>query len=486
MITVIQVILAILIAWAAKPGFVSHFVINPYTFKDVPTFIAANEAAATSASLPAGASAGDLAIVFAVSAVSNTGIATGYTGFSNTLAGGPTSWGYKILTSSDISGGTTGTWTNSQRTTVAIYRLSMFTSYTGVTGASSGTPTASAFTSGTTIVAWVWGNGQTIKSNTISGYTTRSSTFGAGGNDIWLGDSPSPAPGGGTGASSLWRSYSVSIVSHSNASPISGQINSEDENYFYATFTTIGAGTLTLVTNCVADRLTVAGGGGGGNGPNAGGGGAGGIVYDTGVVLNANQSVSVGDGGAGAPSSTTATAGTAGSNTTAGSATATGGGGGGQGSVATATTGGSGGGGGTSSAGAAGTAGQGNSGGTAGVQSSISKGGGGGGAGAAGVNGASGGTGGDGTQYAGFAPWIGAQDSWFGGGGGGGAKSLSGTAPAGGHGGGGHGNAGTSGGGTVGTTSTGGGGGGGADNGGTTHAAGFKGGSGIVVYRVPK
>jgi len=278
-----------------------------------------------------------------------------------------------------------------------------------------------------------------------------------------------------------------------------GGIISEDNTYYYHTFT--ASGTFTPSQTLTADYLIIGGGGGGGAHAGydvnyGGGGGAGGMrctVTATGgggslespvsLVSSTAYTITVGAGGA---SITNTRGGNSGNNSSiiggAVSITAQRGGGGGSASGVSGEgdSGGSGGGGGGGASPVtcgAGTANQGYAGGSsAGV--SGAPGGGGGGAGAAGANqggGTIGGTGGFGV-----ATIISGISTTYAGGGSGGGNGTS--AQPGGLGGGGAGAIGT-GNGSAGTINTGGGGGG---SGRTTTSASGAGGSGIVIIRYAK
>lgn len=257
-----------------------------------------------------------------------------------------------------------------------------------------------------------------------------------------------------------------------------GQVTEPGDGYRYHTFT--GAGTLTLVgPGTVTVEYLVAGGGGGsgrsGGNEASGGGGGGQVLTGSGLVIAANQAVTVGAGGT-AGSTGTVAAGQGGSSSL-GAITALGGAG--SKSTGQADTngqqGGSGSGGGAKvgSAGTAGAAnGTGTSAGGAGVANAA--GGGGGGANAAGADAASATTGGAGGQGI---EWPAASGTRYGGGGGGGGK----TGGAGGAGGAGGGGAGGIGQGVSGTANTG----GGAGGTGTSGAVGRGGGTGVVIVRYP-
>jgi len=280
------------------------------------------------------------------------------------------------------------------------------------------------------------------------------------------------------------------VTSAAVGAKATGGIISEDNDYWYHTFT--ASGTFTPTQNLTADYLVVAGGGGGGGGRNltgtrsGGGGGAGGLrctVTATGgggslesaLSLTAQAyTVTVGAGGAGGG---VTVSGTNGSNSVFSTITSTGGGGGGAAGGAGGLTGGSGGGGGTDSNGASGTANQGYAGGNGPAGSNA--GGGGGGASANGANGVDSGPGGNGGN--GVATSISGSSVTYAGGGGGGDNTIAGT---GGTGGGGNGNTQNQNG-FPGTANTGGGGGGAGERD-TADTSGGTGGSGIVIVRYAK
>lgn len=487
-----QLVVAIAIAWASLPYMTGRFfLINPFEYKTELAFIGANGNNATTVSLPTGSAAGDLAIVFCVSGVATTSVASGWQGWSDTLAGGATSWGYKLLTASDITAGDVGTWTNSARTSVLVYRNAMFNSFVGVNGASSGSGTISALSRGSYTVAWLWVNATNIKGSSVTGLTNRSSTNPIAVQDVYLGDC-SGSFAGGTLGSGLWRSYTVAIATHFDVSPITGGVLFEDDDYWYVSF--LASGTATSVVPCVADALLIGGGGGGGT-EAGGGGGAGAVRLVTGITVSSNTALTVGTGGPGGAAGAN-NSGTSGNDTTFMGNTANGGGFGGKaGAVGGNSANGSGGGGGGRPNIAGGTAGAfGSAGGHSYTPNTAGagKGGGGGGSTGAGVSGdlnANGGAG-DVSTYAAFMhkSFINAAGTNYGvgGGGGGGARSTPG----------GNGSASSGGGaggtqpnnaGSNGVAGTGGGGGGAAWNG-TTGAEpkGGNGGNGQVVLRIPK
>jgi len=289
------------------------------------------------------------------------------------------------------------------------------------------------------------------------------------------------------------------ITSAAVGAKATGGIISQDNDYWYHTFT--ASGTFTPTQTLTADYLVVAGGGGGGAHAGydvnyGGGGGAGGMrctVTATGgggslespvsLVSSTAYTITVGAGGA---SITNTRGGNNGTNSSiiggAVSITAQRGGGGGSASGVSGEgdSGGSGGGSGGGASpvtGGAGTANQGYAGGSsAGV--SGAPGGGGGGAGGAGANQGGGTIGGSGGP--GVATVISGISTTYAGGGAGGGNGTS--AQPGGLGGGGAGAI-TTGNGTAGTANTGGGGGG---SGRTTTSASGAGGSGIVILRYAK
>jgi hypothetical protein len=273
------------------------------------------------------------------------------------------------------------------------------------------------------------------------------------------------------------------VTSAAVGAKATGGIISQDNTYWYHTFT--ASGTFTPTSNITADYLVVAGGGGGGNADgttyNGGGGGAGGLrctVTATGgggtlespISLTASTAytITIGAGG---------TSNTPGENSSilgTGLTTITSiGGGRGKGANSSADGGSGGGGSATSRAGGSRTTNQGYDGGAS--TTGSDSGGGGGGAGAVGTAGAS--TGGNGG--AGVTTSISGSSVTYAGGGGGGAA----TPGSGGLGGGGAGGNPT---GTAGTANSGGGGGGVRDNVGGQFRSGAAGGSGIVILRYAK
>jgi hypothetical protein len=273
------------------------------------------------------------------------------------------------------------------------------------------------------------------------------------------------------------------VTSAAVGAKATGGIISQDNTYWYHTFT--ASGTFTPTSNITADYLVVAGGGGGGNADgttyNGGGGGAGGLrctVTATGgggtlespISLTASTAytITIGAGGASnTPGENSSILGT-------GLTTITSiGGGRGKGANSSADGGSGGGGSATSRAGGSRTTNQGYDGGAS--TSGFDSGGGGGGAGAVGTAGAS--TGGNGG--AGVTTSISGSSVTYAGGGGGGAA----TPGSGGLGGGGAGGNPT---GTAGTANSGGGGGGVRDNVGGQFRSGAAGGSGIVILRYAK
>jgi hypothetical protein len=303
--------------------------------------------------------------------------------------------------------------------------------------------------------------------------------------------------GGGADFAEFSSATLYGVTSAAVGAYATGGIISEDNDYWYHTFTS--SGTFTPTQNLTADYLVVAGGGGGAQTNGAGGAGGlrstvtatgGGGSLESPLSLNAstNYTVTVGAGGAGVSSGN----GTNGSNSVFSTITSTGGGGGGTYGVPKGTTGssgGSGGGGGysdggsaTPSDGGAGTANQGYAGGNGNVSGATGRSGGGGGAGAVGgnANGTNSGSGGNGVAVS-----ISGSSVTYAGGGGGGVEGN--VTP---------GSGGTGGGGTgarrvpstaatAGETNKGAGGGGGCnlDVGGNPGAAG---GSGIVIVRYAK
>lgn len=476
------------LAWALAPAWVG--ILDPYQFvtSDDITFVGAASAASTSSALPTGVAVGDLAIVFAVSVAGAVSIPSGWDGWTGSIAGGPTAHGWKLLTSTDVSNNTTGTWTNASQVVVVAYRNAMFNSGNEWAGAASGSASIPALSHGTWIVGFEWISGGNIKGATVTGLTNRSSGFTQ--TAAYLGDCIGAFAAAGTG-SGLWRANSIAISSHSAGdAPITGGHLFEDDDYWYCAFNDAGTPTVTVVSPCVADILIIGGGGGGGTAA-GGGGGAGGVLLVTGETMSSSGTCTVGGGGAGGAAGGTNN-GTTGTASSYGSNTADGGGyGGGAGN--TGANGGSGGGGGGRPAIAGGTAtgnGAGNAGGASYTPNTAGsgRGGGGGGATAAGTNGDSVPVGGNGTSAYGRWLYRFLDGEYVGGGGGGAARSTpGGNGGGGGLGGGGRGGNQTNNAGVNGTNTLGAGGGGASWNG-TAGAqpAGGNGGRGAVTFRVAK
>jgi hypothetical protein len=265
---------------------------------------------------------------------------------------------------------------------------------------------------------------------------------------------------------SIFSLYGISSVT--STPKATGGTVSQDNSYWYHTFTASGVFTLNTATNC--DYLIIAGGGGGGQG----GGGAGGLRAFTSQSLSAtNYTVTVGAGAATVSK---------GGNSTFNSNSVTGGGIGTTGT--TGGTGGSGGGGFNGGAGGAGNEGsytpvEGFNGGTGNSQGGGGGGGRGGVGGNAGAVNNSGGAGGPGVDT--YSSWatvtFTGDNGYYAGGGGGGGSSTNGPR---GVGGGGEGEISGIQGGTSGMNNTGGGGGGGY------LISSGRGGSGLVIVRYAK
>lgn len=466
--------------------FANIWLINPFKFAPVTSFVGSNSSSGTSntCNLPAGTLPGDLAITFAVSSTSVT-VATGWVSVhSDNIAGAPTAIGYRLLQSGDT---TIGTWGGAQRVGVVVYRFAGWRASTTVSGSSSGTSTVAGISSGTTAVGFDWVNaGTTTKSQTVTGYTTRSS--GNPGGDLWMGDGPTPTSNQ-TGQSGLWRSYTVSIVSSWGLNPLSGGTQYEDENFYYCAFTTSGSNTLTVATPLSVSYLLIGAGGGGGT-QGGGGGGAGEAIEVDNVSVTTTASLTVGAFGAGGAASASPNDGTDGGDTTGGGSTAHGGGfGGGAASNGHSVTGSGGGGGGRNNHTGGTSSGVGHAGGHSYTPNTAGtgRGGGGGGYATAGTDGDSTPNGGTGTTA--WAAWMpptyGVSTGGICGGGGGGNRAT----PAGS----GVGNNGSgSGSGTTGATggdataNSGSGGGGAGWNGAGTAPRGGNGADGMIVARVPK
>jgi hypothetical protein len=484
---VIQVILALLLAWSLAPAFISYFQINPYRFPPVTSFVgsASNSGSANNVNLPAGTLPGDLAFVFAIGSTSAITTPAGWTTIPTTdIAGAPAKLGYRYLQSGDTS---SGTWSNAQRVGVTVYRNAGYRAATPLSGASSGVSTVPGISIGSTAVGFDWVNtGTTTKSQTVTSYTTRSS--GNAGGDWWTGDGATPTSNQ-TGQSALWRAVTVSIVRSYGSNPLSGGTAYEDDDFYYCAFTTSGSNTLTVATPLTADFLLIGAGGGGGN-QAGGGGGAGEAVTAMGVSVSTTLAVTVGAFGPGGIASASPQSGTDGGDSSISGTTAHGGGhGGGAGLTGGSATGSGGGGGGRPNIAGGSSSGVGNAGAHSYTPNTAGtgKGGGGGGYAGAGVNGDGTGNGGTGTTA--FASWVpptyGVSTGGMCGGGGGGARATPGGAGTGNNGSG-AGGAQTNSAGNNATANSGSGGGGAAWNGSGTAPKGGDGADGMVIARVAK
>ncbi len=463
------------------------FLINPYKFAPVTSFVgsASNSGTSNTVNLPAGTLPGDLALVFATGSTTAITAPAGWVQVPMTdIAGARAALGYRILQAGDTS---TGTWSNAQRVGVVVYRFAGFRAATTLTGSSSGVSTVAGISSGSTAVGFDWVNaGTTTKSQTVTSYTTRSS--GNSGGDWWCGDGASPTSNQ-TGQSGLWRSVTVSIVTSWGANPLSGGTQYEDDSFYYCAFLASGSNTLTVATPLDVKLLLIGAGGGGGT--QAGGGGGAGEAIETGLVsVSTTLAITVGASGAGGAADTVPHSGSSGGDSSISGSTAHGGGfGGGAGSTGASVTGSGGGGGGRPNIAGGTSSGVGHAGGHSYTPNTAGtgRGGGGGGFTTAGTDGDSTPNGGTGTTAwsAWMPPTYGVTTGGICGGGGGGNRAT----PAGS----GVGNNGSgSGSGTTGATggdataNSGSGGGGAGWNGAGTAPRGGNGADGMAIARVPK